>query len=349
MTFVPGLELSRRFYAEVVAPLVGRTPHAAALIGDGSEVMGFDTPVSTDHDWGPHVLVFLPSAQHEALMARLEAGLPPAFLGFPTRFPDRDRPTVATHGIELWTVEDWARRYLGGEPTTPADWLGTPEPLLLGTTGGAVFRDDDGALTALRERLSYFPRDVWLCRLAAQWRRIAEERAFVGRAAEVGDELGSRVIAARLVRDLARLAFLLERRYAPYAKWLGTAFAALPCAEMLTPLFDQALRADDWRAREAALGEAALAAAAVHRERRLPGDFDASVSAYFTRDQRVINADQIADAVSAQIADRALRAAVMGGIDQVSDSTAVTSNIARSRRAMAALFDDGEAGAVENA
>jgi len=47
-------------------------------------------------------------------------------------------------------------------------------------TAGAVFHDDDGRLTALRTRLSAFPPDVRLYKLACQWRRIAEEQAFVG-------------------------------------------------------------------------------------------------------------------------------------------------------------------------
>ena len=39
---------------------------------------------------------------------------------------------------------------------------------------------------------------------------------------EFGDELGSQVVAARLVREIMKLAFLMEKKYAPYSKWLGT-------------------------------------------------------------------------------------------------------------------------------
>ncbi|HWD74857.1 MAG TPA: DUF4037 domain-containing protein, partial [Solirubrobacteraceae bacterium] len=46
-----------------------------------------------------------------------------------------------------------------------------------------------------------------------------------GRCAEAGDELGSAVVTARLARDLMRLCLLMRRRYPPYSKWLGTAFA----------------------------------------------------------------------------------------------------------------------------
>ncbi|HKN54778.1 MAG TPA: hypothetical protein VJX66_19920, partial [Amycolatopsis sp.] len=61
--FVPGLELSGRLYREAVRPLLARhfprLAHTAALIGPGSEVLGFDTVRSTDHDWGPRLQLFL--------------------------------------------------------------------------------------------------------------------------------------------------------------------------------------------------------------------------------------------------------------------------------------------------
>ncbi|MGR3936917.1 hypothetical protein LCH29_29095 [Streptomyces sp. BRA346] len=51
--FVPGLELSRRFYLEAVRPLLDEaapgTTHSAARLGSDSEVLGFDTARSADH------------------------------------------------------------------------------------------------------------------------------------------------------------------------------------------------------------------------------------------------------------------------------------------------------------
>ena len=64
--------------------------------------------------------------------------------------------------------------------------------------------------------------------LSCQWSRIAEEEAFPGRCAEAGDELGSAVVTARLARELMRLWLLMHRRYPPYSKWLGSAFAQVP-------------------------------------------------------------------------------------------------------------------------
>jgi hypothetical protein len=239
------------------------------------------------------------------------------------------------------------RRQLALELDEPRDnlaWLSLAEQRLLGLTTGAVFRDDVGHLTALRTRLGTFPRDVQLYKLACQWRRIAEEQAFVGRAGAGGDDLGSRIVAARLARDVMRMAFLIEGRFAPYPKWLGKAFAALPCASVLIPALDRALAAADWGLREAALADAYLTLARLHLERELGGEFAPALGPYFTRPFTVINADDIADAVQAQIADPVLRALpTIGSLDQITDATPVIEAPGRARRAMRALLDDGEA------
>ena len=63
MTFIPGMELSRRFYWEAVRPVLDRlcpgVAHSAALIGSGSETLGFDDEMSRDHNWGPRLQLFL--------------------------------------------------------------------------------------------------------------------------------------------------------------------------------------------------------------------------------------------------------------------------------------------------
>jgi hypothetical protein len=232
--FVPGRELSRRFYTEAVRPLLderfGDLPHAAALLGDGSDVLGLDTPMSTDHGWGPAVTLFLrdgDAVRAPGVRALLLDRLPRTFLGYPVRFaghPDEPGTQVmALDGPELrvrtTTVRSFARRQLGWDPAgplEPADWLSVPSQQLLSVTSGAVHHDCTGELAALRERLAWYPPDVWRYLLAAGWGRLGQEEHLMGRAGYVGDELGSAVIGARLVRDLMALGFLLERRYAPF-------------------------------------------------------------------------------------------------------------------------------------
>jgi hypothetical protein len=253
----------------------------------------------------------------------------------------------------VWTLEAQLRELLALTQDEPKDnlaWLGLAEHRLLAFTAGAVFRDDDRRLTEARARLARPPRDVRLYKLACQWRRIAEEQAFVGRTGLAGDDLGSRVIGARLVRDVMRMAFLIEDRYAPYPKWLGTAFARLPCAAGLAPMLARALNAPDWRMREAALAESYLFVARLHGERGLPGAFEPTLGLFHDRPFRVINADAIGAAIRSEIGDPALRALpVIGALDQVTDATPLVEAPRRGRAAMAALFDDGEAGSLEEA
>ncbi|MDC5695792.1 DUF4037 domain-containing protein [Intrasporangium calvum] len=249
-TFVAGAELSRRWYVEVVQPVLRARfpglPHAAALLGRGSEVLGFDDEMSTDHDWRPRVLLFLTEEDEEArgdeVRAALRRGVPPTFAG---------RPVHA----EVHTVRGYVRQQLEldlDRDIQPRDWLTLPEQGLRMFTSGPVFRDEVG-LQAAQDRLAYYPRDVWLYLMITGWWRVHPEVNLVGRAGAAGDELGSALIGWRIVGDLMRLAFLMERQYAPYSKWFGTAFARLPCGPQLTPLLEQAGRAEGWQDREAAL------------------------------------------------------------------------------------------------
>ncbi|MEV0640161.1 DUF4037 domain-containing protein [Streptomyces sp. NPDC050619] len=342
--FIPGLELSRRFYTDAVRPLLEEAapgiPHSAARLGSGSEVLGFDTERSADHEWGPRLQVFLRSrdvSRHSGRIRHLLAEhLPKTFHGYPTHFaPTGDgdvrvmRPTQGPvhHRVEVTHVSSWFTATLGFDPTSPittADWLATPTQLLAEATGGAVFHDGLHVLTPARTALRWYPHDLWLHILACQWTRISHEEAFVGRCGEVGDELGSAVVAARLVRDLMRLCLLMDRRYPPYSKWLGSAFARTSAGDRLTPSLRAALAATDWRTREEHLSTAYETVAALHNDLSLTDRIDPTTRPYHTRPFRVLRAERFARALTARISDRTIRELPMTGtVDQFVDSTEV--------------------------
>src|SRR5262249_53411576 len=92
--FIAGLALAELFYREAVKPVLDQEfpalPHSAALIGAGSEILGFDTEMSTDHDWGPRVMLFLNEEAHaryaEPIRTALGQRLPREFRGYATEF-----------------------------------------------------------------------------------------------------------------------------------------------------------------------------------------------------------------------------------------------------------------------
>jgi hypothetical protein len=328
-TFLPGVALAGLFYTEAVRPLLGDLPHAAARVGPGSDVLGFDSRRSTDHDWGPRLELFLqPGADGAGLSERLRHELPKRFRGWPTHFEppgarvrsmaDTDGPV--DHYVRVSEVGAWCGESLGFDPRAGVgvrDWLATPWQRLAEVTGGAVFHDDTGELTAVRRRLRWYPDDVWRYVLACQWRRIAQEEAFVGRTAEAGDEFGSRLVAARLSREVARLLLLLGRAWPPYEKWLGRAVAADPAAAHLAC----ALRAEEVKEREAQLCTAYEMAGERQNALGLAAPVPATRRAYFDRPYQVIGADRFADTLLAAVTDPGLRRLpLIGIVSQVLDS-----------------------------
>ncbi|TDD42498.1 DUF4037 domain-containing protein [Nonomuraea terrae] len=339
--FVPGIDLSRAFYGEVVAPLVSGVEHSAALVGPGSEVLAFDTARSTDHDWGPRVLVFVAPERVAEVEAKVVAGLPERFRGLPTvyEYHERSRPGVTVTDLGSWLVGE-----LGFDPRAGVsllDWLSAPWQRLAEVTRGEVFHDGlpGAGLESARAAVRWYPDDVWRYVLACQWRRIAQEEPFPGRCAEVGDELGSAVVGARLAREVMRLALLLRRRYPPYGKWLGSALARLPGAAELREALMAAVAARSWREREAGLSAAYARLAALQNRMRLAARLDEEVRGFHDRPFRVIGGDRFAEALMAAVRDPVVRGLpLVGCVDQSSDSTDLLVVPARARAMTAAVL-----------
>jgi hypothetical protein len=350
-----GITLSRRFYAELVAPfLAERVPgmaYAAALFGFGSDVLGYDDEMSRDHNWGPRVHIIVSEADFDThardLVMSFIAHAPQSLHGEPIAWRSRPHPPAnrrwaagdMAHGLEIHTLagrleDHFARSDLNW---SGSDWLGVPEQKLLEFGGGEVFRDDTGELIEARTTLDYLPDDVWHFKIAAQWARIGEEQAFVGRTGMNGDDIGSRIIAARLVRDLMRLAYLLERQYVPYAKWFGTGFAQLSAADKLRPALARVLSANYWGERESALADAYLMVAQLQKAPNI-APFEAKIGPYHERGFLTINVEAAVEAALGRITDPELKARFpFGGIDQLSDATPVLERAPISRRVNIAL------------
>ncbi len=332
--FMPGLKLAAAFYAEVVRPLLDEAftqlPYAAALLGQGSEVLGFDAERSTDHDWGPRLQIFLADDQSRGQATKITAmfsrRLPATFRDYPTAFRvTREPGGSAGHRVEVTGLASWLNSQLGFDPRRPitaADWLATSTQRLAEVTAGAVFHDGLGDLSQARTRLAWYPREVWLYVLACQWQRIAEEESFPGRCAEAGDELGSAIVTARLARDLMRLCLLMHRRYPPYSKWLGTAFSQLPGAATLAASLAPAVTATRWHARERHLCQAFEAAAAMHNKLGITKPLDTQTRPFWNRPYRVLDAGRFTTALLAAVTDPQIRGLpAAGAVDQFIDST----------------------------
>lgn len=254
-----GIALSRRLYEDHVRALVGDIPHAAGLLDQGSEVIGFDTEMSMDHDWGPRVQLLFEVTPD--LGKSLQSSLPRTLAGRPVFFGKHDDGALAPdsagpiHRVEVVRWDDFALAYLGCVAPRTRDWLLMPQQRLLTVTTGPLFHDGIGLL-ARRAEFAWYPEDVAWYLLGCLWSRIGQDEHLMGRAGFVGDEVGASIIGARLARDVIRLTFMLERRYAPYSKWLGSAFARLAGSALIAPHLEELLWARGWEARNGAFARA---------------------------------------------------------------------------------------------
>ncbi len=147
----------------------------------------------------------------------------------------------------------------------------------------------------------------------------------MARCGDVGDELGSRILAARLIKDVIFLCFLMEREYTPYSKWLGTAFFRLRCSRKLTPIIEKVLSSQDWKERERNLSRLYEEIAKMHNNLNITEPLPTKVSRFHTRPYLVIHADRFTREIRKKIRSRTIRniKVDIGSVDQFSDSTDV--------------------------
>ena len=340
-----GAELARAFFADVVSPLLSRAVpglgYAAGRLGSGSDVLGLDDARSRDHDWGCRLTLLVDADDRDQVprvLRLLEDELPERFGGFPVRFPVTWDSSVS-HQVEVATVGDFAVSRLGADPTqgmSVLDWLSVTGQSVLEVTAGPVFADRTRTLAPARALLTWYPPDVERYVLAAGWQRLCQLMPFLGRTAESGDELGSRLLSAGLAGDVVSLAFTLSRRWAPYPKWRGTVFRSLPVAARLGPLLGDVAAAPGWRDREDALAAACEVLLDVQRERGYPAPA-AAVIPFFSRPYRTVDEAVHAGLVAGITDQDVARLPLVGSIEQWADSTDVLASPGR-RAALRAAY-----------
>ena len=344
-TFVKGMVLSERLYHEGVKPIMERhfpkLAYSAARLGQGSDTLGYDTPMSMDHGWGPTVEVYLSAEDHAQHADQITEGmrheLPPEVAGVPTHFDSTSheigKPAQAEggpieHRVNCINVDTFVVSYRPFNPNrgiTALDWVTLPQQTLRLIRSGRVFHDGLGELDPMREKLHYYPDDVWYYLLSAQWEHTGQECPFMGRCGDVSDELGSRILAARLIHYVMDLCFLMERQYAPYSKWFGTAFAELRCAADLTPVMHAALDAQTWQERERRLSQAYEYLAHMHNALGITEPVPTKVDPFFDRPYLVPGKCNPGGAIYEKITDGEVKRLprFVGSVDQLTDVVCV--------------------------
>ena len=354
--FIKGMDLCQRFYREAVRPVLNEhfpeLTYSAGRLGPGSDVLGYDTPMSMDHDWGPRTTLFLSAEGFDRYRGEindaLRRHLPREVSGFATFYSANEDGTArpqdvgdetATHAVDITTISRFFTSYIGADPLGPLtnlDWLCFSPQHLRTISSGRAFHDGLGQLETARQSVRWYPHDIWLYLMANQWRRIDQEEPFLGRCGEMGDELGSQLVGGRMVTEIMRLCFLMAKSHPPYFKWFGTAFSRLPCSKEVGPLLQRVLSSTGWEERERHLSSAYLAVSRLHNQLGITPHIQPEVSAFYGRPFQVPHAGRFVDALLGSIESTSIAALPknVGAVWQFADSTDVLTSSGRSRALM---------------
>lgn len=337
--FIKGMELCENFFNDCAKALIEdnfpQLKYSAGLIGYGSDVLGYDDAISTDHMWGPRFYLFLSKediSQKEKIFRTLCENLPYTYGGYSVNFTEPDpndcgvqHPKLIGKGIVnplifIQTFEDYLIEQLGIsnlKAIKPYDWLAFSEHRLLSLVSGKFFVDGLNC-TAILSKIKYYPKDVKLYLIASNWDSISSEQAFVKRCGGYGDEVGSRIICSRICERLMRLCFLYKDTYAPYSKWFGTAFSKLDVDDNIKQTISNALSANNLENREDKIVSAQALVADLHNASRLTEFVDYQIESYFGRNIKVIFADKFADAAKKELVHTAFgNAPLIGTLSQI--------------------------------
>ena len=262
-----GLEVARAYFETCGRPMLEeRFPEllpllAVGLFGAGSECFGFDDDVSRDHDFEPGFCVLMPG--EDRLDRRSAFLLERAYSKLPREFMGLRRALMAPvggprHGV-MRTGEYFAEKV--GAPDgvlTVGQWLALPEQALCEAVNGEVFLDGPGEVTAIRARLSRFPQDIRLKKLAGELWRMAQSGQYnYARCLKHGETGAAQLAAAEFAQSAMHALFLLNDVYMPYYKWAFRALRGLPRlsleAEVLEFLITTGNDADLAREKQAAM------------------------------------------------------------------------------------------------
>ena len=224
-----GLEISKKFFFEYGKPMLEEKfshllPYiAVGLVGSGSERYGYDDKISTDHDFQPDFCIFIPDEsvvdrKAEFEFERAYYKLPKEYLGYKRSWVE----AVGGGRRGVIRTADFYKEKTGSSDGTlyKEQWLRIPEHYLLEATNGEIFLDNLGEFSKIREKLSCFPEDIRLKKLAGNLLLMAQSGQYnYPRCLRRKETASAQLSVYEFAKSAINVLFLLAKKYTPYYKW----------------------------------------------------------------------------------------------------------------------------------
>lgn len=260
--FTNNAERCRTFYERYGAPMIHeKFPEyerriAVGLVGEGSDCFGFDDDISADHDYGIGFCMWLLDTDYEKTGELLQSEYQKLVLEYGTEFYARNgggknMNTQADRFIDsrrgVFRIKDFYRNILGIDfditesAISENGWLGIADDKLATAINGAVFRDDEGTFTSVRNMLKgYYPEKVWRLKLAEELHIFSQSGQYnYARMMARKDYVTANICVAQAVRSAMSIVYILNRSYAPYYKWMRRGMDGLRILSGIAPILDE--------------------------------------------------------------------------------------------------------------
>ena len=267
---INGMELSRRFYEEFGRDMLEtgfpeyRDRITVGLVGRGSQCYGYDDELSTDHDYGPDFCIFLDDDLFYSIGDELQKAyddLPGEYMGYKrvTLLPPDGRRVGVIRTREFYSRilevdEDFLGRYVEAasamDPECGSEvnetktaiygfFAAVKEENLSACTNGEIFKEGEGDFIRIRKLLSYYPDIIWRRRIAEELHYSAQMGQYnYIRMLKRGEKVASEIALAGYMEHTMKLVYLINRKYAPYYKWLHHGMADLEKAAVIMDIFN---------------------------------------------------------------------------------------------------------------
>ena len=222
-----GIEISKAFYEEFGIPMIRQefpgleSRLAFGLAGAGSECFKYDDEVSKDHDFDPGFLIFIPDDIDDDIKFKLER----AYAKLPREYKGLRREIMSPVGGNrrgVKRVSDFLKEKTGTTDGNLSiyDWFNIPEESLAELTNGEIWRDDSKIISNIRLKLSTFPEDIKLKKIAGELLIMAQSGQYNYERCVSHNEFGAAKLALHeFVNASIHVAFLFNEVYMPFYKW----------------------------------------------------------------------------------------------------------------------------------
>lgn len=199
-------------------------------LGEGSECFGYDDIVSKDHDFGPGFGIYVTREQYASYGKALEQ----AYDSLPVQFRGLTRPQqikgAQRNGVII--MEDFFGRILGLQEdeisflmqkhTLPeGTWLRVEDWQLKTVTNGEIFVGEENVFGSIYHNLKKgYPENILRRKLAQALGTICQTGQYNYQRMMKRDDLYSGILMLHsFEEEVLTFLFLINRVYAPHAKW----------------------------------------------------------------------------------------------------------------------------------